>query len=79
MREAVLGYWMLGSLVAHVAAHLALVVAVARARGPVRAAAALVLTPLAALWGWEAGQRRWTVVWLGGLAGWAMGIGAAMR
>jgi hypothetical protein len=77
MRTALVGWWLLASLVAHVSAHVALVVRVARSGKRARAVAAFFVMPLAAVWGWEAGAKRWTVVWLGGLAGWILGLIAA--
>jgi len=43
----------------------------------VRAAVALVVAPLAPLWGWKAGLRRTTLVWCGGLALYAAGVALA--
>jgi hypothetical protein len=66
-------------LVAHLGAHLALVVGLARC-GPVwRAMAAFVIPPLAPWWGWAAGMRRRTIVWGAALALYGIGVAVAGR
>jgi hypothetical protein len=75
-----LGWWLLASLLVHVAAHVVLVAEIARKRRRWRAVAAFFVTPLAALWGWEAGARRAAIVWLAGLAAWVLAVAfAALR
>jgi hypothetical protein len=59
------------------AAHVALVVGLARARTPHawgRALAALFVAPLAPWWGYRSGMRWQSYVWAGALAVYAAGV-----
>lgn len=49
-------------------AHVALAAGLARRRAYGRALLALVVPPLAPFWGWQAGLRRTSLVWLAALA-----------
>jgi hypothetical protein len=55
------------ALLALAIAHVALVVGLARKGAYARALAALVVPPFAPFWGWRAGLRRATRVWLAAL------------
>ena len=63
--------------VGFVAAHLSLVGGLARRAGWRRAAAALVVAPLAPWWGWHVGMRRRTLAWGIALALYAAGVAIA--
>jgi hypothetical protein len=64
-------------LAAFVAAHLALVVGLARGHAWRRAFLALLVPPLAPWWGWGAGLRRPVMAWAAALALYAAGVVAA--
>jgi hypothetical protein len=49
-------------LLAHVAAHVALVIGIARVK-PARAAFAFFFPPAGVVWGWEAGKKRSVVAY----------------
>ncbi|HEY1959465.1 MAG TPA: hypothetical protein VGH28_27830 [Polyangiaceae bacterium] len=55
-------------LVLHAGAHVANVVACARAQSPARTVLAFLLPPVAATWAWEAGARRRVTFYLTTLA-----------
>ncbi len=74
---ALLSYVLLVALVAHAGAHVALLIALARRRPRYRALVAFVLPPLAPYYGWMAGDRRLSLVWLGGLGVYAAGVALA--
>jgi hypothetical protein len=57
-----------------VAAHVVLVVGLARRGHGGRAALALVVAPLAPWWGWSAGLRAATIVWGVALALYTLGV-----
>jgi hypothetical protein len=61
-------------LAAFVAAHVALVVGLARRHSWSRAVVALLVPPLAPWWGWEAGLRLRTLAWGAALALYAIGV-----
>jgi hypothetical protein len=65
------------ALVVHAGAHVALAVALAKVEGVLRGALALVIPPLAPLWGWRRGMRRRVYVWAGALALYALGVAVA--
>jgi hypothetical protein len=65
------------ALVAFAAAHIALVVGLARRDPWWRAIAAFAVPPLAPWWGWGAGMRWRTVVWGAALVLYAIGVAAA--
>ena len=71
MRSA-LPYALLVALVAHFAAHVAIVSGLASKRAWMRAALAFVVPPLAPWWGWEAGMRRRVIAWGAALAAYAI-------
>ena len=58
MKAILLGGWLALALAVHVGAHLALLVGLARRRPRWRALAAVVVPPLAPIWGWNAMPRR---------------------
>jgi hypothetical protein len=60
-----------------VAAHVALVVALARRRAWKHALLALVVPPLAPWWGYRAGLRVATIAWCAALALYAVGVAVA--
>ncbi len=62
------------SLLAYLAAHVALVVGLARRSPRWRALAAFVIPPLAPLWGWKAEMRGRALAWVIGLASYALGV-----
>jgi hypothetical protein len=67
------------ALLAFVAAHVALVVGLAKRTTRLRAAAALVVPPLAPWWGYRAGMRARALAWGASLALYALGVGIAAR
>jgi hypothetical protein len=56
------------------AAHVAIVVALARTGAWFRAALTLVLPPLAPWWAWERGFRRGAMAWAAGIVVYALGV-----
>lgn len=72
--SAALPWMLLLALTTHAAAHVTLVVSLARARERRRAAFALLVPPLAPYWGWRAGMRATVVVWTAALALYALGV-----
>jgi hypothetical protein len=72
-----MGWCLAATLVVFVAAHVALVVGLAR-RGKWRQAAlALVVAPLAPWWGREAGMRVVAIAWCAALGLYAVGVAVA--
>lgn len=76
MREA-LSWLLLAALATHMAAHVALLVALARKRQWRRVGLALLLPPFAPAWGWRLGMRIPVYAWVGALAVYALGVAAA--
>ncbi|HEY2510246.1 MAG TPA: hypothetical protein VGI39_05300 [Polyangiaceae bacterium] len=74
MREALLGGWLAVALVAQVAAHVALLTGLALRQPRWRALVALVVPPLAPVWGWSDGMRKRAYAWGVSLAAYALGI-----
>ena len=72
-----LPYWLLVALAAHVAAHVALLVQLARKGPRYRALVAFVLPPLAPYYGWLSGAGRLSLVWLVALGAYAVGVALA--
>jgi hypothetical protein len=62
------------ALAVHFGSHVAIVIGLARERAFVRAAIALIISPLAPYWGWKAGMRRRVIVWSTALALYALGV-----
>lgn len=63
------------SLVVEIAAHLWLLVGIAKHDSRRwRALVALLIPPLAPYWGWRLGMTRRTYVWLGALAAYALAL-----
>jgi hypothetical protein len=58
VKATILGGWLACALAVHVGAHVALLVGLARRRPWWRALAALVVPPLAPIWGWNEMPRR---------------------
>ena len=77
MREALLGGWLAVAFVAQVGAHLALLTGLALRRPRWRALVALVVPPLAPVWGWSEGMRRRAYAWGLSLAAYAVGVAFA--
>ena len=65
------------ALLAHAAAHVAISVGIARRGPPWRGAVALVVPPLAPLWGWRSGLRLAVYAWATSLAVYALGVALA--
>lgn len=64
MKATLLGGWLAIAVAVHLAAHLALIVGLARRRPRWKALAALVVPPLAPIWGWNEMPKRahaWTI------------------
>jgi hypothetical protein len=76
-RVGTMGIALAVALVVFVAAHLALVVGLARRRPWWRAVVALAAPPLAPWWGWREGMRARTIAWGAALAFYAIGVAAA--
>jgi len=72
-----LPWLLLLALVTHTGAHLAIALRFAAGRRWRRALLALVLPPLAPVWGWRAGMRAPVYAWTGALAVYALGVAAA--
>jgi hypothetical protein len=68
VKATLLGAWLACALAAHVAAHLALVVGLARRRSRWRALIAFAVPPLAPVWGWKDMPKR--------ARAWAIAFGA---
>jgi hypothetical protein len=62
------------ALLAMLGAHVALLVRVTRGIGILRALVALVVPPLAPLWGWRAGARLPVYTWLVALLLYTFGV-----
>jgi hypothetical protein len=77
VRASLVGLWLAVALAAHVAAHLALLVGLARRRPKWRAVAALVVPPLAPMWGWTDGMTRRAYAWTFAVVAYAIGVIAA--
>jgi hypothetical protein len=73
----VVGGLVLALFAAHVAAHVALVAGLAVRPPRWRAAAGLVLSPLAAYWGWREGMRLRAWAWLGTVSAYALTVAVA--
>jgi hypothetical protein len=58
VKATLLGGWLALALLAHLVAHAALVVGLARRRPRWRALAAVVVPPLAPIWGWNEMPKR---------------------
>jgi hypothetical protein len=67
------------ALVGFAAAHVALVLGLAKRTTRLRVAAALVVAPLAPWWGYRAGMRARVLAWGACLALYALGVGIAAR
>ena len=74
MRETLLGGWLAVTLVAQLGAHVALLAGLARREPRWRALVALVVPPLAPVWGWSEGMRRRAYAWGVSLAAYALGV-----
>ena len=72
-----MGIALANALVAFALAHGVLVAGLARRHGWTRALLALVVPPLAAWWGWNAGLRRPVIAWGAALALYAALVVAA--
>jgi hypothetical protein len=75
--SALFSYLLLASLVAHAAAHLALLVLLARRPPRYRALVAFVLPPLAPYYGWMGKIRHLPLVWLVSLGAYSVGVALA--
>ncbi|HEY8087654.1 MAG TPA: hypothetical protein VIF09_07415 [Polyangiaceae bacterium] len=72
-----MGYCLAATLVVFAAAHVALVVGLARRGSWRRAALAMVVAPLAPWWGRTAGMRVVAIAWCAALALYTVGIAVA--
>ena len=68
-RDEIVSLALVACFAAWITAHLALVAGLVVRRPRWRALAALVVPPLAALWGWRSGMRGRAAVWLAGAMG----------
>ena len=75
--KTVLPWLLLTALLAHAGAHVIIAVSFARKREWRRAALALLLPPLAPVYGWRAGLRGPVYTWTGALLVYALGVAAA--
>jgi hypothetical protein len=75
--KAGLSWLLLAALLAHAGAHVVIAISFARKREWRRAALALLVPPLAPVWGWRAGLRAPVYTWAGGLLVYALGVAAA--
>jgi len=75
--KVALGWVLLAALLGFLASHVAICVALGRARGLRHGLLALVLLPLAPAWAWREGMRRHATGWLVALAVYACGVAAA--
>jgi hypothetical protein len=68
--------WLLAiALLVHASAHVAIAAGLARSPGPWwRGPIALVVPPLAPVWGWRGGMRARVYAWTGALALYALGV-----
>jgi hypothetical protein len=73
----VIPYVLLLALVAHIGAHVAIVVELARKKQWTRAALALFVSPLAPYFGWREGLKRRVFVWAGALLVYAVTVAIA--
>jgi hypothetical protein len=69
-----MGWLTAAALAVLLAAHLTLVVGLARRHAGWRAAVAFVVTPLAPWWGYGAGLRVATIAWCAALALYVLGV-----
>jgi hypothetical protein len=76
MKATLLGAWLAFAFAAFVAAHLALLVGLARRQPRWRALAALAVPPLAPWWGWTEMPRR-AQAWAVALAAYAVVVAVA--
>lgn len=74
MKAEVLSYVLALALLAHVGAHVAIVVGLLQSRAWGRAALALFVAPLAPWWGWSSGMKRRVWTWGGSLAVFALAV-----
>lgn len=74
---SILSWALAAALALHAGAHVALLIALARAHPRYRAAMALLMPPLAPYYGYMAGRRRLTAAWLVGLVAYAAGVALA--
>ena len=73
----VIPYVLVVALAAHIGAHLAIVVELARKKAWARAALAFFVSPLAPYFGWKEGMRRRVFVWGGALFVYAVAVAVA--
>ena len=76
MKATLLGGWLACALAVQIAAHVALLVGLARRKPRWRAVAALLVPPLAPVWGWKEMPRR-AHAWAIALAAYAVVIVAS--
>ena len=79
-----MGYALAAALVVLLGAHAVIVVRLGRGgatpgRSLLRAAAALLLPPLAPWWSWRGGHRRTAAIWVGAVALYALGVALTGR
>jgi hypothetical protein len=76
LKATLLGLWLAVALAVHLGAHVGLLFGLAQRRPRWRALAALVVPPLAPMWGWNAMPRR-ARAWLIAFGAYAVVIVAA--
>jgi hypothetical protein len=76
VKEA-LGYVLLAALVTLAASHVAIAVGLGKGGSWGRAAAALLIPPLAPWWAWSWGMRRRAIAWTTALVVYAIGVAIA--
>jgi hypothetical protein len=79
MREIVVIGSLVGAFAALVTAHVTLALGLLRRRPRWRGPVAFVVAPLAPIWGWAAGMRGRSVVWLAAAAVYAVARVADVR
>ena len=74
VRETLLGGWLAVTFVAQLVTHVSLLTGLARREPRWRALVALVVPPLAPVWGWSEGMQKRAYAWGVSLAAYALGV-----
>lgn len=75
--SAVLPWLLLAAVVTLLAAHVAIVIGLAKERAWTDALLALLVVPLAPYWAWRDGMKRRAYAWLAGVGLYALGVAIA--